>query len=449
MSSIQDNTVLEKIGDQIQAQLQESREYFSQQKVVWEELATGLTSEITTVSNQLDEWEEFHEGMQRRQIELRKEKQSLEERRIDLDARLVALDEQNMEIDSRRRQVERDLAQRRAEIESGAANDEMEAKVEALQAELKSLQENAESTSGQSTELTEQLAAAKQQQEQLQTQYKAARDALLASRDAGKDLQSKLNHAQGMLEKKNAHILAMDEEFQQKEQELRDQIDSAASTTGEEAGQSELVDQLNAEREDLINQLSALKREMYSGDNGDSSSNLEMESKVEELVSALENAHQRNSELENQVDQLSASGGGGSQDSNNAPVLTEGMSWEEQKAALLGETNNMSPLDRLTVDKAVQVTENVVAERDAEIEALKQQLAAAAAGNGGFAGAAAPAPEPEFDAELEAEKQAEIRKALQRAEAARAARDAEDALHNQQMPQRPRESRSLRDEMGL
>lgn len=447
MSSIQDNTVLEKIGDQIQAQLQESREYFSQQKIVWEELATGLTGEIKTVSSQLDEWEKFHEGMQRRQIELRKEKQSLEERRIDLDARLVALDEQNMEIDSRRRQVERDLAQRRVEIESGAANDEMEAKVEALQAELKSLQENAESTSSQSTELNEQLAEAKQQQEQLQTQYKAARDALLASRDAGKDLQSKLNHAQGMLEKKNAHILAMDEEFQQKEQELREQIESAASITSEEAGQSDLVDKLNEEREELINQLSALKREMYASGSEDNSSNLELESKVEELVSALENAHQRNSELENQVDQLSASGGGGSQASNNAPVLTEGMSWEEQKAALLGETNNMSPLDRLTVDKAVQVTENVVAERDAEIEALKQQLAAAAAGNGGFA--AAPAPEPEFDAELEAEKQAEIRKALQRAEAARAARDAEDALHNQQMPQRPREPRSLRDEMGL
>ena len=124
MSSIQDNTVLEQIGDQIQAQLQESREYFSQQKVVWEELASGLTGELKSVSSQLDEWEEFHEGMQRRQIELRKEKQSLEERRIDLDARLVELDEQKMEIDSRRRQVERDLEQRRAEIESGAVGED-------------------------------------------------------------------------------------------------------------------------------------------------------------------------------------------------------------------------------------------------------------------------------------------------------------------------------------
>ena len=286
--------------------------------------------------------------------------------------------------------------------------------------------------------MNEQLNEAKQQQEQLQTQYQAARSALLASRDAGKDLQSKLNHAQGMLEKKNAHILAMDEEFQQKEEELRDRVEAAEA--GGSADQSDLVNSLNAEREDLINQLSTLKREMYSG--GDSQ---ELESKVEELVSALEDAHQRNSELENQVDQLSA--GGSEEGGNSEPVLTEGMSWEEQKAALLGETNKMSPLDRLTVDKAIQVTENAVAERDAEIHALKQQLAAGGGGNAGFA--AAPEPEPEFDAELEAEKQAEIRKALQRAEAARAARDAEDALHNQKMPQRPRETRSLRDEMGL
>ena len=95
MSSTTDSTVLETLGEQIQAQLQESREYFTQQKTAWEELETGLTGEIKSVASQLDEWEEFHEGMQKRQIELRKEKQSLEEHRIELDSRSTSLDEQN------------------------------------------------------------------------------------------------------------------------------------------------------------------------------------------------------------------------------------------------------------------------------------------------------------------------------------------------------------------
>lgn len=248
----------------------------------------------------------------------------------------------------------------------------------------------------------------------------------------------------------------MDEEFQRKEEEFRNQLTTAQESVPAGTGNSEMMDQLSNERDDLIDQLSSLKREMYAAGNSGSEANAELQNKVEELVSALESAQQKNSELEVQVQELEASGGGGGEDNSGGSLITEGMSWEEQKAALLGETSKMTPLDRLTVDKAVQVTENAVAERDAEIAALKQQLASGGGGGGAAmfqqpvqAAAADPTQEPAFDADLEAERQAEIKKALQRAEEARAARDAEDARHNQQVPQRPRESRSLRDEMGL
>ena len=461
MSSKYDAQALEQMGERIQSRLKQSRDYFDEHKSRWDDIEDRLFGEIKSVAKQLDEWEEFHTGMQQRQINLRKEKQSLEERRVELDARCVTLDEQQLEIDSKRRQVERDLEQRRQEIESGAISDEQQAQIDQLQAELDELRSQAETAANESTELDAKIAEQEKSQEQLKAQYKAARDALLASRDAGKDLQAKLSHAQSMLEKKTAQVNEMDNEFQIKEEELRSQLaemesrTQAALSEAEEAraladqsamGQSAGVDsahveRLEIERDDLINQLSELKRELYSGGGGGGDS--ELAGQLEQLTMALEEAQQRNEQLASQL----ASGATSSEDGGSP--IKPGMSWEEQKAALLGQTSEMSPLDRLTVDKAVQVTENAVAERDAEIAELRRQLATA--GGPVDSGVAAPAGAPpiaDVQSTQEAERQAEIRKALQRAEAARAARDAEDAMHSSQ-PQRPRQTRSLRDEMGL
>ncbi len=441
-------------GDRIKTRLSESKEYFEQQREKWDGIEKDLFTELESVTRQLDQWEDFYEGMQRSQLSLRKEKQLLDEKEIELSSRSCQLDEEQLELESRRRHIERKLEQQRSELDNGAVNEELEKQIRFLQDELESVQARSEENTNDRESIDRRIQEAESDREKMEANFHATRQALLAAREAGKELQEKLSETEHQLEsrtlqlKETQSILEVTEDRMRKTQAAYEEKSNELILAQTESGTATVSEEdhlaLRQERDDLSKQVQQLTEQLQaSGKSADESRQTqELKSKMQMAMDSLEAMRARNSDLEAQLEQR---GDDGHENSASSKLLDE-------------IVTSLPPLDQLTLDKAIRVTESIVAQRDLKIAELEKALQEALENAARSGDENAPTTSAEVQAEieklrsLEAElqqkmKKAEIEISLKRAETARAAAELEERIRDFEQGQDG--GRSLRGQLGL
>jgi hypothetical protein len=166
--------------------------------------------------------------------------------------------------------------------------------------------------------------------------------------------------------------------------ELRRQVNEMASSSADSANgdaQKELAD-LREERRVLLDRLAEaetqLKDRPASGRNEQEIGDLRR--RFEMAVEDVRELKTQNAELEEQLAQ-----GGGSSVAAPETAVGEPLDWEAQKRQLMArleadfdEDDEEDQADRLTVEGAIRITDQVVADKEREIAELKKQLKAAA-----------------------------------------------------------------------
>ncbi len=267
-----------------------------------------------------------------------------------------------------------------ARVDSGKQQQELRVR-EALLAEAQSQQEQSRvELSAAREELNEvqaQLAMARQRQEELRHEAAAAQSAA-----ANAEMSGAADH-DGELSRLREALNAAHAESEQLAAELRE-----ASSGGE----SDELKKLRKERDSLQRELSAAEQKLAAAhqDDDDGQTNAGLQRRCEMAMEELRELKRTNAELEAKLK---------SKGPSSAAVVGSGggaLDWEAQKLKLLAslEADDIDPDDekavaeRQSLEDAIQVTNQVVAERDAEIEELRRQVEAGSERNGSASDAA-------------------------------------------------------------
>ncbi len=159
-------------------------------------------------------------------------------------------------------------------------------------------------------------------------------------------------------------------------QELRTRLRSSTGTQSPES----TVDlaRLEAERDSLTKQLDEARQQLANAGNGSSADSSELDDlrqRFETAVREIRELKKRNSELNDQLADLRI----GTKQPDDVPL--GGFDWEAQKRRLMMQLESDfdtsdagQASDRLTVEGTIRITDQVIAEKDREINELKQLL---------------------------------------------------------------------------
>jgi hypothetical protein len=208
-------------------------------------------------------------------------------------------------------------------------------------------------------------AAAQRQAEELLSE---ARDGLAEAVKRQNELRSQLAESHKLIAARTAELEALKEK-----QSVNAGIASELQELGESKGR------LERECESLQRQLAAAMEAAASSKNTDEEA-AALRKRLESAVNELRELKQQNDELLGQNKKLTNRAGGAISIAGAPP--SGGFDWESQKRALMRQMEeelvNDNPehaRDRLTVEGAIRITDQVVAEKDAEIDELKKLLA--------------------------------------------------------------------------
>ena len=410
----------QRTNEAARAELQRQREEFEQLQAKVETASSLLSSR----EQQLEEREQRAREARTqlaRELKVRKREQlaEIDRRRLELEevraSEDAAIEEKLAEFQEElsRLQQETDLRSRQAEDLRGQL-DAAQSKLQQRDAQNLELTERLEEiasadrrNSGEVAELTAQLAEA---QEKANSQRAAAQAALASAREDRDELRGELDQAKGAIRQSEEQVAQRDQQIAK----LHGQIEAA----GDEASQQR-IRELESERDALLERLSDAE-ELSSGSAPKSQQLEELQARFEMAIKDVRELKFRNSQLEEKL----AAGGG-------ADLAAAGpLDWEAQKKAMLAkleadcdEDDEQKVADRLTVEGAIGITDQVVADKQAEIDELRKLLDEQSQNLGGVAvGAAAIAEMLDSDelVKLEREKleamQEEWREKLRKAE---------------------------------
>ena len=342
-------------------------------------------SELTDRENAISERERSaQESRQQlaRELKLRRKEQlaEIEARRAELE-HIVA--REDSEIEGRITQFQDELSRLRQQTEDGKKQSaELRSQLEAAHAQvaqqeevnrdlLKRLEEIASTDNRHSVEAAELTAALAEARERAESQYAASEAALKKSRQDQEQLKQELNAAVEQVEQAKQQI----ERLNADAESLRAQVAAA----GDESSQKR-IRELEGERDALLERL-ADSEEMASA--GSSSEELEdLQRRYETAMSEIRELKLANAKHEERA--------GGT-------VAGQAMDWETQKRRMLeqleadiDEDDPDQAADKLTIEGAIQMTDQAVAEKEKEIEELRRLLSEQSQNLGGVAvGAAA------------------------------------------------------------
>ncbi len=156
---------------------------------------------------------------------------------------------------------------------------------------------------------------------------------------------------------------------------------------------------LNMRVQQLEHQLAEAEHRLAAESEGQNTTELDdLQRRFELAIEDVRELKHRNAELEEALAEIRALGGG----EGGSPVM--GRDWNATKSrlnALLNQEGEGDEFfdanDRLTVEGAIRITDEIVAQRDQEIEALKEQLAQQATTEAATSAAASSENEQLFD----------------------------------------------------
>ncbi len=355
-----------------------------------QELAAAQ-AEQQRLANELNDREAVQSGELDTLHELRGQNEELTAKLAAAQQQLAKLSQQPAELQQAQGEIESlrsDLAKREQQLaETRRASEELEAARvdsgkqrqelrvrEARLAEAQSQQEqNRVELAAAREELNEaqaQLDIARHRQEELRHEAAAAHSAAASaemSGDADRDAEfGRLREALNAAHAENEQLAA----------QLRD------APSGDGSGE---LKKLRKERDKLQSKLSEAEEKLAagggSGNEDVAQANEDLQRRCEMAIEELRELKRTNAELETKLKNKGAvavAAGGGALD------------WEAQKLKLLAslEADDVDPDDeeavaeRQSVEDAIQLTNQVVAEKDAEIEELRRQLDVAGTNNG-------------------------------------------------------------------
>jgi hypothetical protein len=190
-------------------------------------------------------------------------------------------------------------------------------------------------------------------------------------------------------------------------------------------GNDDKSDKIKAERDELKARLAAAEKKLASQESGDGQKKDDVQRRYEMAVEDLRELKKENAELEAKLRSRGSDGGGRAASSGGGH-----MDWESQKQRLLAsleadfdEDDEDDSNDKVTIEETIRITDQVVAEKDREIEDLKQLLQQQSSNVGSLAvGAAAVAEILDHDELIQQEREklrlleAECRQTLRSAE---------------------------------
>lgn len=211
-----------------------------------------------------------------------------------------------------------------------------------------------------------------------------AREGLTAAMEQQSRLRVELSEAKARAADLEAELERAKQQLQTQAQQLEAQASSATEATDDSAELAELleaVERLEGERNQLQEQLSAT-----TGSSGDESADDVIRERFELAVQELREVKVLNENLNDEVahlrEQVSQARADATDVAPSSDIPKGGFDWETQKAALMeqmeadfDESDEAQAQEKLTVAGTIRITDEVVAEKDREIQELQRLLA--------------------------------------------------------------------------
>jgi chromosome segregation ATPase len=317
-----------------------------------EGLRTKLAGERAAIQSAQEESEAAQAEFARARERLETERQQLAAGRD----RLAALE---TETKSQRRRIAREFQVQRATHL---------AELERRRTELQSLSESTHS------ELTERSATAQQEAQELRQQLAQLRKLLNARADELNELRAEAARRSSEIDGLRSELGNLRSEHDRLTEELADR-DSAAGTDDEQLAR------LCAQRDELARKLSEAQQTPASAglDEEQQEKLDEMQRRFELAVEDVRDLKRRNADLETRLAKAQTAAPAAA-----AAAISGGLDWEAQKRRMLAaleadEANEADEDDgqreeRLSIESTINITDQVLAEKDREIADLKQLL---------------------------------------------------------------------------
>ncbi len=209
---------------------------------------------------------------------------------------------------------------------------------------------------GEWDELCDTLNQESAKRKRLESDYRAARDALLASRGEEKELRQELAKSKKVLNERGQQV-----------RQLREQLEASFAQREETVGLAEELVQVQSERDQLQERLTELTVQLNEAPGTDGADYEDLRRQFEMAVETIRSLKERNQQLETQLSE-------GGRESHDRPTSFD---WETQKARMfqeLGDDKEVSADDRATVENTLRVTDKIVREKEREVESLRSQL---------------------------------------------------------------------------
>jgi hypothetical protein len=377
-----------------------------------EQAAQQQTRQAQRLQEQQADLERRLQDAETAEARLRQEQRALAIAREEHEARASEFEERRRRLEEKSAQLEkfqeklddretRTRSQRhRIAGEFRAQRTEHLREFEQRRAELKSL------ASVRQTELDQALAAAeserdraRQQLDQVRREQERREAALQSAGDEGErtarlveEYRRQLNDRAAEVESLQGRSQALQSELATLQEECRRLRQEGTSRAAAGAADEEAVRGLRAERDALVKRLAEAEDRLAKAPPASDKNGLDDLHRLHEM--ALDDLRELKARNEELAEQLAKVRSGGAR--AEAPAGSS-MDWESQKRRMLAalesdfdEEDEQEAADRLKVEEAIRVTEEVVATRDREIGELKQLLSNQSASLGSMAvGAAA------------------------------------------------------------
>jgi len=269
------------------------------------------------------------------------------------------------------------------------------------------------------------------------------------------ELKARRAELHAEFDRRHAELQTLRESLAQQQQTCRQQAEHTAAVDTAATADAHLIEQLKAERDALAEKLAAAEARPAARaeeDEAESRKRADLQRRFEMAVEDLREMKRANAELENKLAKARSSAG--------ATVDGGGLDWESQKRRLLASleaddrNDDDAIAERSTIEGTIQITDQIIAQKDQEIAELKRMLQDQSNSAGSLAvGAAAVADLLDQDelVRLEREKlqqaqaewrekigKAEIDISVERAKIARDRAELEEKIRSYQLDQEDR-----------
>ena len=406
------DTSVEQFDQALAAQRDRVRDFLAAQQLRLQQVEAALDEQLGLLSKELarsrEETHEARDDLKQRSEQLARETETFEAIKAELDVRqtqweelqrLTSRQQESLAEQYRRQQEELDgrfkeLAAQRPEIE-------------AAQSQLAHDRQTFESNRKEQEARQEEVAQLRQRLQKEQETLSAARQELLAAkadtdnqrRRIAREFRSK--HAAHLkeLERRRAELADQASPARQRERELTDELESLRDEcrrlqeqsaqmsddveTGDGGADSEAFARIETERDALSERLEEAQRQLAEAPAGEMADE-DLRQRFDMAMEDVRELKAKNAELQQQLEAAQPGGGGGS-----APApSTGGLDWEAEKQRILmeleedfqegdgedEEADEEVRAERLKIEKVIERTDAILADKDQEIAELKQLL---------------------------------------------------------------------------